>query len=276
MGTGQNGNGPGRSSACFLLLLVSERFNEAHMSLVEFGRASLLVIIQALLWKNMFNLKLKRLLETDKFITGKLIRMVRSEVSSEPTISPHHVVDFDLKIEISFSESDDEDYTVIYDNNLFSYKIISVNDLKLNTDNNDDKIKVKLSSENISIKPLDSVTDAEVDIYSHEFDKNSETNHDTPNWQGWFNQLRLGAKYKEVLEGVFYVSWWSLWNFRNHLLFANSNPRKDVIFDEIVLRSFNWSLARGDVAFAISRLICRWVVRFLEPCCSYSGTGWSG
>ncbi|GJV17997.1 RNA-directed DNA polymerase, eukaryota [Tanacetum coccineum] len=63
-------------------------------------------------------------------------------------------------------------------------------------------------------------------------------------WQGWFKQLRLGAKSKEVLEGVFYVSWWSLWNFRNHLLFADSNPRKDVIFDEIVLRSFNWCLAR--------------------------------
>ncbi|GKC82205.1 hypothetical protein Tco_1137922 [Tanacetum coccineum] len=31
---------------------------------------------------------------------------------------------------------------------------------------------------------------------------------------------------------------------RNHLLFADSNPRKDVIFDEIVLRSFNWCLAR--------------------------------
>ncbi|GJX59347.1 RNA-directed DNA polymerase, eukaryota [Tanacetum coccineum] len=64
-------------------------------------------------------------------------------------------------------------------------------------------------------------------------------------WQGWFKQLRLGAKSKEVLEGVFYVSWWSLWNFRNHLLFADSNPRKDVIFDEIVLRSFNWCLARA-------------------------------
>ncbi|GJW63896.1 RNA-directed DNA polymerase, eukaryota [Tanacetum coccineum] len=63
-------------------------------------------------------------------------------------------------------------------------------------------------------------------------------------WQGWFKQLRLGAKSKEVLEGVFYVSWWSLWNFRNHLLFADSNPRKDAIFDEIVLRSFNWCLAR--------------------------------
>ncbi|GKA13730.1 RNA-directed DNA polymerase, eukaryota [Tanacetum coccineum] len=65
-------------------------------------------------------------------------------------------------------------------------------------------------------------------------------------WQGWFKQLRLGAKSKEVLEGVFYVSWWSLWNFWNHLLFADSNPRKDVIFDEIVLRSFNWCLARGN------------------------------
>ncbi|GJR25093.1 RNA-directed DNA polymerase, eukaryota [Tanacetum coccineum] len=65
-------------------------------------------------------------------------------------------------------------------------------------------------------------------------------------WQGWFKQLRLGAKSKEVLEDVFYVSWWSLWNFRNHLLFADSNPRKDAIFDEIVLRSFNWCLARGN------------------------------
>ncbi|GKA20559.1 RNA-directed DNA polymerase, eukaryota [Tanacetum coccineum] len=65
-------------------------------------------------------------------------------------------------------------------------------------------------------------------------------------WQGWFKQLRLGAKSKEVLEGVFYVSWWSLWDFRNHLLFADSNPRKDAIFDEIVLRSFNWCLARGN------------------------------
>ncbi|GJW30398.1 RNA-directed DNA polymerase, eukaryota [Tanacetum coccineum] len=66
-------------------------------------------------------------------------------------------------------------------------------------------------------------------------------------WQGWFKQLRLGAKSKEVLEGVFYVSWWSLWNFRNHLLFADSNPRKDAIFDEIVLWSFNWCLARGNI-----------------------------
>ncbi|GJS32598.1 RNA-directed DNA polymerase, eukaryota [Tanacetum coccineum] len=75
------------------------------------------------------------------------------------------------------------------------------------------------------------------DLGSHSFNSYAE-------WLVWFNSIRLGAKSKEVLEGIFYVSWWSLWNFRNHLLFAVKKPRKDAIFDEIVLRSFNWCLAR--------------------------------
>ncbi|GKB12295.1 RNA-directed DNA polymerase, eukaryota [Tanacetum coccineum] len=59
-------------------------------------------------------------------------------------------------------------------------------------------------------------------------------------WLSWFKSIRLGSKTKEVLEGVFYVSWWSLWNFRNQFLFASPIPRKDTIFDNIVLRSFYW------------------------------------
>ncbi|GJY47097.1 hypothetical protein Tco_0436160 [Tanacetum coccineum] len=103
------------------------------------------------------------------------------KVSPEPTVSPHHVKEVDLEFEISFAESDDEDYTVIYNNDSFSYKIISVNDLKSDADNDDGKIDVKLSSENISIEPLGSVIDANVDTYSHAFDENFEKNHDTPN-----------------------------------------------------------------------------------------------
>ncbi|GJT51439.1 RNA-directed DNA polymerase, eukaryota [Tanacetum coccineum] len=57
-------------------------------------------------------------------------------------------------------------------------------------------------------------------------------------WLSWFKYIRLGSKTKEVLEGVFYVSWWSLWNFRNQFFFASPIPRKDAIFDNIVLRSF--------------------------------------
>ncbi|GJU02166.1 hypothetical protein Tco_1112504 [Tanacetum coccineum] len=49
-------------------------------------------------------------------------------LSCEPTASPlnDHKIDF----RTSFNKSDDEDYMVIYDENSFSYKIISVNDLK--------------------------------------------------------------------------------------------------------------------------------------------------
>nr|GEY06801.1 zinc finger, CCHC-type [Tanacetum cinerariifolium] len=62
----------------------------------------------------------------------------------------------------------------------------------------------------------------------------------------WIKSIPIGAKSKGVLEGVFYISWWSICNFRNLLLFEVKKPRKDVIFDDIVLRSFNWCVARGD------------------------------
>nr|GEX02712.1 RNA-directed DNA polymerase, eukaryota [Tanacetum cinerariifolium] len=32
-------------------------------------------------------------------------------------------------------------------------------------------------------------------------------------WMTWFNTIRLGFKIKGILEGVLYVTWWSLWNF---------------------------------------------------------------
>ncbi|GJU93420.1 hypothetical protein Tco_1318176 [Tanacetum coccineum] len=60
----------------------------------------------------------------------------------EPTVSPLN--DNQIDFRISFDESDDEDYTVIYDKNSFSYKIISVNDLK--TDSVNDNYKVNMPS----------------------------------------------------------------------------------------------------------------------------------
>nr|GEW69932.1 RNA-directed DNA polymerase, eukaryota [Tanacetum cinerariifolium] len=68
-------------------------------------------------------------------------------------------------------------------------------------------------------------------------------------WYIWFKEIRLPANSKGVLEGVFYVMWWSIWFFRNQLLFAAKNPRKDILFDDIVLRSFNWCSARSKCNF---------------------------
>ncbi|GKF09493.1 hypothetical protein Tco_0043717 [Tanacetum coccineum] len=69
------------------------------------------------------------------------------EVSSKPTVSAHHVKKVDFDFEISFAESDDEDYTFTYDKDSFSYKLISINDLKSYSGNNDGKINVKISLE---------------------------------------------------------------------------------------------------------------------------------
>ncbi|GJT14130.1 hypothetical protein Tco_0861172 [Tanacetum coccineum] len=68
--------------------------------------------------------------------------MLTSEamLSCEPTVSPFNNNQIDSII--SFNKSDDEDYTVIYDKNSFSYKIISVNDLKTGSENDNDKVNM--------------------------------------------------------------------------------------------------------------------------------------
>ncbi|GJY54018.1 hypothetical protein Tco_0445682 [Tanacetum coccineum] len=61
-------------------------------------------------------------------------------LSCEPTISPLNENEIDFRI--SFDESDDEDYTVIYDENSFSYKIIYVNNFKTDSKNDYDKVNM--------------------------------------------------------------------------------------------------------------------------------------
>ncbi|GJR54681.1 hypothetical protein Tco_1405202 [Tanacetum coccineum] len=83
------------------------------------------------------------------------------KISSEPTVSPLDDNDFDFKI--SFDESDDEDYTIIYDKNLFSYKLISVNDLE--TDSKNDNDEVSISSYDVVIEQSDGGVD--INAQSH-------------------------------------------------------------------------------------------------------------
>ncbi|GJX73613.1 hypothetical protein Tco_0312208 [Tanacetum coccineum] len=62
-------------------------------------------------------------------------------LSCEPTVSSlNNETDF----RISFDESDDKDYTEVFDKNSFSYKIISTNDLKTYLENDNEKVSVPL------------------------------------------------------------------------------------------------------------------------------------
>ncbi|GKB29263.1 hypothetical protein Tco_0868664, partial [Tanacetum coccineum] len=62
--------------------------------------------------------------------------------SYEPTVSSLNNNEIDFRI--SFDESDDEDYTVVFDKNSFSYKIISTNDLKTDSENDNEKVNKPL------------------------------------------------------------------------------------------------------------------------------------
>ncbi|GJT40942.1 hypothetical protein Tco_0940807 [Tanacetum coccineum] len=106
------------------------------------------------------------------------------DVSSEPTVSAHHAKKVDFVFVISFDESDDDDYTFTYDENSFSYKLISFNDLKPDSGTDNDKINVELSSEDIPIELLrTAVIDANIDTHSHEFDEDFEMSHDIPDFE---------------------------------------------------------------------------------------------
>ncbi|GKA63841.1 hypothetical protein Tco_0763447 [Tanacetum coccineum] len=62
-------------------------------------------------------------------------------LSCEPTVSsPNDEINF----RILFDDSDDEDYTVVFDRNSFSYKIISTDGLKTDSENDIEKVNMPL------------------------------------------------------------------------------------------------------------------------------------
>nr|GEW87382.1 RNA-directed DNA polymerase, eukaryota [Tanacetum cinerariifolium] len=69
-------------------------------------------------------------------------------------------------------------------------------------------------------------------------------------WNAWFSAIRLSSRIKLILEGVFYVAWWHLWVYRNQSIFAATPPRRSMIFDDIVSRSFTWCASRCNSSFS--------------------------
>ncbi|GJT87686.1 hypothetical protein Tco_1069403 [Tanacetum coccineum] len=61
-------------------------------------------------------------------------------LSCEPKVSPFN--DNKIDFRILFDESNDEDYTVIFDKNSFSYKIIFVDDMKTDSEKDNDKVNM--------------------------------------------------------------------------------------------------------------------------------------
>ncbi|GJR39269.1 hypothetical protein Tco_1214953, partial [Tanacetum coccineum] len=66
----------------------------------------------------------------------------KSDLLTEPILSPQHIVEFDLYDETSLSEYDKEEQNILYFNDLFPFNIIHPNDLKLEKDNDDNEVDI--------------------------------------------------------------------------------------------------------------------------------------
>ncbi|GJU02464.1 hypothetical protein Tco_1112802 [Tanacetum coccineum] len=88
------------------------------------------------------------------------------DLLTEPTISPRHIDEFDLKDETSLSECDEEEQNILYFNDLFSFNVIYPDDLKSDTNNDNDKIDIEQPSGDMSVIPLPNNYDTEREKYN--------------------------------------------------------------------------------------------------------------
>ncbi|GKD47427.1 hypothetical protein Tco_1272072 [Tanacetum coccineum] len=101
--------------------------------------------------------------------------MSRSDLLTEPTIIPRHIDEFDLKDETSLSECDEKEQNVLYFNDLLLFNIIYPDDLKLDTDNDNDKIDIEQPLGDMSVIPSPNV----INVDTQGSNKLLETSHDT-------------------------------------------------------------------------------------------------
>ncbi|GJS17281.1 hypothetical protein Tco_0411753 [Tanacetum coccineum] len=99
----------------------------------------------------------------------------KSDFLTEPTVSPQHIDEFNLKDETSLSECDEEEQNVLNFNDLFPFNVIYPNDSKSDKDNDDDKVDIEHSSGDLSVKPLPDVINTDVGAYAHGSNKLLET-----------------------------------------------------------------------------------------------------
>ncbi|GJU74887.1 hypothetical protein Tco_1266292 [Tanacetum coccineum] len=102
------------------------------------------------------NLTMEEYIRLEEEKARKCRKVFNWQTATYRKIKVSAIVNKEIDFRISFDESDDEDYTVIYDANSFSYKMISVNNLKTNSENDYEKVMPSIPSPEpaINMAPL--------------------------------------------------------------------------------------------------------------------------
>ncbi|GJT25804.1 hypothetical protein Tco_0895741 [Tanacetum coccineum] len=75
----------------------------------------------------------------------------KSDLLTEPILSPQHIDEFNLNDETSVSEYDEEEQNILYYNDIFPFNITRLDDLNSEKDNNDNDIDIIQSSEDMAL-----------------------------------------------------------------------------------------------------------------------------
>ncbi|GJR96377.1 hypothetical protein Tco_0268551 [Tanacetum coccineum] len=79
----------------------------------------------------------------------------KSDFSTELTLCPQHIDEFDFKDETSLSGYNEEEQNILYFNDLFPFNIIYPDDLKLDKGDDDNEIDMIQSSGDMALLPRD-------------------------------------------------------------------------------------------------------------------------
>lgn len=60
------------------------------------------------------------------------------------------------------------------------------------------------------------------------------------NMINWSNNLKIDVETKRNCDAVVMVTFWSIWSYRNKMVFDLVKPRKDMIFDDIRSFAYFW------------------------------------
>ncbi|GKB42223.1 RNA-directed DNA polymerase, eukaryota, reverse transcriptase zinc-binding domain protein, partial [Tanacetum coccineum] len=69
-------------------------------------------------------------------------------------------------------------------------------------------------------------------------------------WRSWIDNVKMPKKNKNMFEGIFFVMWWLLWNFRNKKMFEDKSYSKASFFDEVICKSYYWCRYRSKTLFS--------------------------
>ncbi|GJY96332.1 RNA-directed DNA polymerase, eukaryota, reverse transcriptase zinc-binding domain protein [Tanacetum coccineum] len=71
----------------------------------------------------------------------------------------------------------------------------------------------------------------------------------------WVDGLHMSHNKKAILEVICGVVLWSLWRFRNEMIFGTDQPKRSLLFDNIVDYSFRWRMNKKGAELSKSEVI---------------------